>query len=248
MAVTEADIMRPQLPCSDPGRTGVLAQGFGPAAEPAIVQGAVDPDLLEGWFLLNLAAPADLRLDARSGQIDTVLQIHDAAGTLLAENDDGTDGTNSRIDTSLQAGDYCVTVRGFGDTYGAFDLSIVPAGMEPPLPDVERPDPAAATGIEDMGVLETEVRSYTISSEPTLWASFAVTEPGSVTVQGISVSSAFSVTLFAEDGTELGAAGPVEPMSAATVRADLAPGSYRVALSNVGASGTILRQITVTRE
>jgi hypothetical protein len=248
MAVAEADIMAPLPPCGDPSRTGVLATDFGPAAEPVIAQGTVDPDLLESWFLLNVTESADLQFDARSGEIDTVLQLHDASGALLAENDDGTDGTNSRIDTALSPGDYCLTVRGFGDTWGAFDLSVVPAGMAPPLPGTEPVDPATAMNVEDMGVLENEVRSYTISSDPTLWASFAVTQPGPVAVQGISVSSAFSLSLFAEDGTELGAAGPVEPMSAATISVDLPPGSYRVALSNIGAFGTILRQITVTRE
>jgi hypothetical protein len=175
------------------------------------------------------------------------MQLHDGTGGLLAENDDGTDGTDSRIETRLEPGDYCVTVRGFGDTFGPFDLSVVPAGMAPPVPEVARPDPAMATDVEDMGVLADVVRSYTIGGDATLWASFALEAPASVTVNGMSVSSDFSVALFAEDGTLVGEAGPVAALSPADVVADLGPGSYLVALTNHGASGTILRQITVTR-
>lgn len=69
-----------------------------------------------------------------------------------------------------------------------------------------------------------------------------------MTVQGMSVTSAFSIALFAQDGTELATQGPVNPMTAAEIVTDLAPGLYYVALSNTGASGTILRQITVTRD
>jgi hypothetical protein len=205
----------------------------------------LDPQSGQSWFGLSVGEWVELRLDTMSGEFDTMVELHDMAGGFLASNDDGPEGgTDSRIETTLGPGDYCVTVRSFDGTVGAFDVALAVAGAPTTVPL----DPAEAGAIEDMGVLETEVRSYTISGDPALWASFVVTEPGPVTVQGVSVSSAFSVTLYAEDGTELGATGPVEPMSAATISVDLAPGSYRVALVNDGASGTILRQITVTRD
>jgi hypothetical protein len=224
----------------------MLAAGFGPSGSGAVA-GEIDPDLLQSWFSLNISEPVELRLDARSSAIDTVLELHDASGALLADNDDGPDGTNSRIETALGPGDYCVTVRGFGDSAGPFDLTVVPAGMEPPVIDVEPPDPATASEIEDMGILGDVVRSYTIGGEATLWASFALDAPASVTVNGMSVSSDFSVAVFAEDGTVVGEAGPVAALSPADVVGDLGAGSYLVALTNHGASGTILRQITVTR-
>jgi hypothetical protein len=105
-----------------------------------------------------------------------------------------------------------------------------------------------AANIEDMGVLGDVVRSYTIGGEATLWASFALEAPASVNVNGMSVSSDFSIAVFAEDGTLIGEAGPVAALSPADVAADLAAGSYLVALTNHGAFGTILRQITVTRQ
>jgi hypothetical protein len=248
LALSEADVAPPALPCGDPARTGVLAAGFGPGSGPAQVRGEVPADLLQGWFSLNLGSAADLRIDARSASIDTVLELYDAAGWQIDGNDDGPDGTDSRLEIALDPGDYCVVVRGYGDAAGPFDLSVVPAGMEPPMPEVDRPDPAAATEIEDMGVLADVLRSYTIGGEATLWASFTLEAQAAVAVNGMSVSSDFSVAVFAPDGALLGEAGPVAAMSPADVPLDLGPGTYLVALTNHGATGTILRQITVTRQ
>jgi hypothetical protein len=177
-----------------------------------------------------------------------VVTLYDATGGFLDENDDGPEGTDSRLETMLDQGEYCVVVRGYGDAAGPFDLSVSPAGMAPPPVETERPDPAAAQEIEDMGLLNDVVRSYTIGGEATLWASFALAAPATVTVSGMSVSSDYSVAVFAPDGTSLGEAGPVPAMSPIDLPLDLGPGPYLVALTNHGASGTLLRQITVTRE
>ena len=247
MALSEAAVVADALPCGDPDRTGLLAEGFGMSSY-AAVSSEIDPDTLRSWYRLSLAEGMEVRLDAASSAIDTVLEVYDASGVLVADNDDGPDGTDSRIETALPSGDYCVTVRGFGDGTGPFDLTVVPAGMEPPEPQVEQPDPATASGVEDMGVLRDVVRSYTIGGEATLWASFSLEAPASVTVNGMSVSSRFSIAVFAEDGSLVGDAGPVDALSPADVVSDLSPGRYLVALTNHGASGTILRQITVTRD
>jgi hypothetical protein len=246
VALSEADIVPPAMPCGDPARVAALAAGFGPGAPATAQRGALDPASGESWFGFSVGEQVEVRLDAASTEFDTMVDLHDMNGGFLASNDDGPDGgTDSRIETALAPGDYCITVRSFDGTAGAFDLTLAAAGA----PAIPGPlDPAQATAIEDMGVLDDEVRSYTISSDPALWTAFTVTTTGPVTVQGVSVSSAFSITLFAEDGTELAAAGPVEPMSAATVSAELPPGRYLVALVNEGAMGTILRQVTVTRD
>jgi hypothetical protein len=247
MAVAESDIEPPPQPCSDPALTSLLAGNFGPGGEAARAQGMIDPDLLRSWYALNVAAPVDVQIDARSAALDTVLEVYDSAGSLVAENDDGPDGTNSRIETTLGAGDYCVTVRDYDDGTGAFDLSLVPAGMTPPAAVLETPDPSAVEEVEDMGILGDVVRSYTVGGGETLWASFTLEAPASVTVTGMSVSSEFALALYAEDGTLLGEAGPVPAMSPAEFAADLPAGTFRVALTNSGATGTILRQIIVTR-
>jgi hypothetical protein len=247
MAVSESDVQPPPQPCSDPALTSMLAAGFGPGGEAARAQGMIDPDLLQSWYALNVATAVDVQIDARSFALDTVLEVYDSAGSLVAENDDGPDGTNSRVETTLDAGDYCVTVRDYSESTGAFDLSLVPAGMAPPPVAAGTPDPALAAEVEDMGVLGDVVRSYTVGGGETLWASFVLEGAAPVTVSGMSVSSEFSVAVFAEDGTVLGETGPVAAMSPADVALELPAGKFLVALTNHGAVGTILRQITVRR-
>lgn len=109
-------------PCSDPARTlllGRVSRGFGSATASGIVPGSGQQD-----WILSLSDPLDLRLEATSTVFDTVLSLHNTGGALLDENDDGFDiGTDSRIDTSLAAGDYCLSVRGFGGAGGALDLA-----------------------------------------------------------------------------------------------------------------------------
>jgi hypothetical protein len=119
--------------------------------------------------------------------------------------------------------------------------------MAPPPVAAGTPDPALAAEVEDMGVLGDVVRSYTIGGGETLWASFVLEGAAPVTVSGMSVSSEFSVAVFAEDGTVLGETGPVAAMSPADVALELPAGKFLVALTNHGAVGTILRQITVRR-
>jgi hypothetical protein len=245
VAVSEADISPPPMPCEDPSLVGDLALAFGPGVAPVGQSGVIDSQIGQSWYRLTVADSVDVRLDLRSDEFDTVLQLFDMGGGLIEENDDGPDGTNSRVEAALAPGDYCVAVRGYADSTGAFDLVLAAAGV-PASPST--PDPATAASVEDMGTLSGELRSYTISGDPTLWASFETEDAATVTVQGVSVSSDFSVTLFAEDGTVVAEAGPVQAMSAAEIGMDLDPGRYLVALTNYGGSGTLLRQITVKRD
>ena len=41
---------------------------------------------------------------------DTVIDIRDATGNIVISDDDGGGGTDSRAETSLQPGTYCVSV------------------------------------------------------------------------------------------------------------------------------------------
>lgn len=186
-------------------------------------------------------------LQATSGELDTVLELYDGGGSLLIENDDYPGmGTDSRIDALLDPGDYCVLVRGFADSEGPFTLALSIAGGPAAAPDL--PDPREAAEIEDMGLLTDEVRSYAITSDEALFASFAVNEPGPVVVEGVSVSSAFLIALYDADAELVEATEMMPPFGAATLTLDLPVGVYLVGLVNDGVTGApLLRQITVRR-
>jgi len=65
--------------------------------------------------LFSLSAPGDVRVEA-AGQADgdTVMELYDAAGTMVLTDDDSGGNWASRAETTLQPGQYCMLTRGFG--------------------------------------------------------------------------------------------------------------------------------------
>jgi len=77
---------------------------------------------------LTLSAAAALRIDMTSSQFDTYLIVTDADGRIVALDDDGGIGTNSRLTQHFAAGSYTVWATTFmaGES-GAYQLSVQPA-------------------------------------------------------------------------------------------------------------------------
>lgn len=72
-------------------------------------------------YTLQVANPGMHTLDLRSDDFDTVIEIEGQG--LVLEDDDGADGTNSRLQAELRAGRYEVRVRAFGnDGAGTYTL------------------------------------------------------------------------------------------------------------------------------
>lgn len=68
-------------------------------------------------WTLSLAEPAEVSLATTVAwdDLDTVLYVHDAAGTEVARDDDGGEGRASAVTVSLAEGDHTVTVVGFDE-------------------------------------------------------------------------------------------------------------------------------------
>ena len=241
-------------PCGDPERTQHLATDL-MAGERARASGdSLDPETGQSWFAFSLAGTQDIRLDAASDSFDTVLELYDVANRMVAENDDGPDGgTDSRIETQLAGGSYCVLLRGFAGGSGDFTLALEATGGagdtggargEGPA---DLPDPATAQDIEELGEAGGTLTSQRVSSDPTLWAAFSLAVPGAVEITGASVTSAFALALFDEAGTAIEASDRQPAFSTVQMVPDLAAGRYLVALTNLGGGDQIkLRQITVS--
>jgi len=77
----------------------------------------------ESWAFA-LDAETRVRFEQSSSALDTYLQVEDSAGNVLAWDDDGAGGTNSRLDITLAAGNYRVIASSFasGET-GDYSLS-----------------------------------------------------------------------------------------------------------------------------
>lgn len=121
-----------------------LTLGRGPelaAAQTIEVGGSVDGSLAEDDGKGAGGSTADVyrfsgqegqrvRIDMSSDEFDTYVELFDAGHVSLAEDDDGADGTNSRLVYTLpRTGDYFIEARAFTESTGRYSLSI--AEVEP---------------------------------------------------------------------------------------------------------------------
>ncbi len=64
--------------------------------------------------LFTLSAPLDVRIEAEArGSGDTVIEIFDAAGAFVTSDDDSGGNRASFVETALQPGTYCVSLRSY---------------------------------------------------------------------------------------------------------------------------------------
>ena len=91
------------------------------------------PRRLGKIFHIQLQGQRTYVIDLVSNQFDAYLYLHDMAGVLLAFDDDGGDGLNSRITYKTQAaGTYKIIATSLGSrSVGNFTLSIRDAGPDP---------------------------------------------------------------------------------------------------------------------
>ncbi|HFF3760334.1 ABC transporter substrate-binding protein [Stenotrophomonas forensis] len=73
-------------------------------------------------FLLTLDRPADVRLDAISSQVDTVLRV--VGANVELSDDDGGNGTNARLQETLPAGHYTVDVTSLNNGAGLVEVRV----------------------------------------------------------------------------------------------------------------------------
>lgn len=71
-------------------------------------------------FSFSVVQHSRVSFDARSTDFDTVLEV--SGNGVNAEDDDGGNGTNSRLDMNLAPGTYTVDVRSLGGNSGSFTL------------------------------------------------------------------------------------------------------------------------------
>jgi hypothetical protein len=77
-------------------------------------------------YEFRLAGETTIDLRLNSDEFDAYLILLDAKGNVLAQNDDGGDGTNARINELLSAGTYYVVAKPLSDyvSRGGYTLSL----------------------------------------------------------------------------------------------------------------------------
>lgn len=73
-------------------------------------------------FSLTIEERSEVSISVESENFDTLLTL--VGNSINVSNDDGGDGTNSRIETLLEPGTYSIQVSAYGDSGGIFTISV----------------------------------------------------------------------------------------------------------------------------
>lgn len=76
-------------------------------------------------FSLTVEERSEVTINVASEHFDTLLTL--VGNSANISDDDGGDGTNSRIETLLEPGTYSIQVSAYGDSSGIFDISVTQA-------------------------------------------------------------------------------------------------------------------------
>lgn len=210
-----------------------------------------NPITSQRYYTLTLDTAAAVSLTAENETVDPVLTLYDAAGNWLAENDDY-DGLNSRIDMAspLEAGQYCIALRGYNDESLPVTVSATEYDAEAALTDLYARGDAAppldgSYPVAALGELATRLREDVNVGGEAVWYAFDIYEGGLVLVEAIAQGQGDPVLAMYDDlGRQVGynddAAGSLD--SLLTVRVQ--PGTYLVAVKQLdNASQGFIRMV-----
>lgn len=245
------------------GGVGVNGQWIG--GEEATSDIVTSPDYLEQMALVlmnneyvanfTLSAPLDLRLEAEGrGVGDPVIDIRDAAGTIVASDDDSGGNSASRYEGYFEAGTYCLSLRSYD---GAPMTGFVRVGrleheaLTDGLPAVTD-DPLFDPLFDPMagGVCDLSLATYLGDGNPVdamlteggaggtasvnevpYWA-FVLADYAAITVTAENESADPFVTLYDEFGNYLAENDDYNGLnSQLDITYELSPGTYCIAMS-----------------
>jgi hypothetical protein len=225
------------------------------ASDPLSMVGMSVPEGGQTVALFRLGSPMTVRVEAAGagpeGGGDPVLELYDAAGTMLVLDDDSGGDLDARAEVDLPAGDYCLAVQGFGGGGLTADLQVSridqPAltdglaggfagtetlppfvGIQPCLPDT----PATPLGT---GPIDSSLAGAGISATNTIAAvpyyRFTLAAPQPVTIRAENPQADPYLYVFDGDGRLLEENDDYDSLDSRVDFTDpLPPGSYCLGL------------------
>lgn len=251
-AIPPAGTPDASLNCTDPALTRrlgtVLGPGFGRFSEAAEV-----PEGARSDWQISVAEPTPFQADTSNSGFDTTLTLSDLSGNVIASNDDGQGtGTDSRVVAELEPGDYCLSVAGYGGAGGSTTLVFSDTPEDPIPGDISTActDPALTQALGTTlvpGIGRAAVSGLMVPNGRSDWT-VEVGEAG--TFQFDAGSTAFDtvLTLLDAGGAVLQTNDDREGSIDSRIVADLAPGSYCLAVESLGGSGSGMFELSATDE
>ena len=213
-----------------------------------------DSGKLARYYSFTLWQAGPVEIDLVSSAFDTWLALREGAGVagrLVVSDDDGGQGTNSRIGTELSAGTYTVEATSYAPgVTGAFTLTVTGAGGGGGggcAPDDLGALSGTATRVGNLGV---DCESRNDSGKLARYYSFTLWQAGSVQID--LVSSAFDTWLTLREGA--GVAGRLVVSdddggqgTNSRIGTELSAGTYTVEATSYAPGVTGAFTLTVTR-
>ncbi|MCL4189027.1 MAG: DVUA0089 family protein [Rhodobacteraceae bacterium] len=239
--------------CADPALTSAFPGDIAPGMGAVTAEGMVPTGGHSDWRLVVLSQ-AVYQIDARSGGFDTMIELQDAAGSYVDGNDDGPDGTDSRVVTELAAGEYCLRVTGYSGGGGAFSLAVTDSVDAPPPPDgvAACSDPGMTEPLGRIVGPGVGVLRVPGALAPGARQDWTMTVEAGVTVQFDAVSGEFDtvLALHGADGARL-AENDDHPDAGGTnsrLTEALQPGDYCLTLRSYGDGGSGGYELSLTEQ
>lgn len=239
--------------CADPALTAAFPGDVAPGMGEVAAEGTVAAGGHSDWRL-RVLQEAFYQIDARSGDFDTMIELQDADGNYVEGNDDGPDGTDSRIVTTLAAGDYCLRVTGYAGGGGPFGLAVTDSPDAPPVEDAVAAcsDPALT---EPLGrVVGPGVGTLRVPGAlaPGAQQDWTLTVEAEVSVQFDAASAAFDtiLALYRADGSQVTESDDHPEAGGTNSRFTeaLVPGDYCLSLRSYGGSGSGDYEVALTEQ
>jgi hypothetical protein len=143
------------------------------------VEAFIVTDDEQDWYRLDLSG--GYFTAATEGDIDTYLELYDAAGRKLVEDDDSYYGANAKISLLLEAGTYYVKVS----AYETGEYTLYCTEKEPNQIDAYEPDDRMEDA-KTISIGEVQIRSFTTEDDVD-WVRFTADAPGSYTIRAWGV-------------------------------------------------------------
>lgn len=189
--------------------------------------------------LFSLSEPADIRIEAAGrGNGDPVIEVFDNAGAIVASDDDSGGNGASRVEMGLDAGTYCVSMKGYDATPMTAFVRVGQLSHEPltegvsaggssnvdPRANCEAPTPYGALGTV-----------ATASAGETSAYGFTLAEPTAVSITASNESADPSIVLIAANGEQLAENDDYDGLnSRIDMSAPLDAGDYCVSVAALG--------------
>ena len=186
--------------------------------------------------LFSVSQDGNYRIEAEGrGGGDTVLDVRNASGDIVASDDDSGGGASSRAENFLPIGTYCVSMR-------SFDSSPITGFVRAGRLDQEPLTPGIVPPTNEAGECDLSVAQALTFGQPVTnaWAeqnfySFQIDAPAAVTITAENQDADPTLKLFDASGSLLGNNDDFDGLNSRIDMADMLPaGQYCVALDVYG--------------